>query len=123
MHVLLAMQKVEGSNPFSRFEKRTYLQAFFCVRSRLVRLRRAGLTPDSPRGGVRREASGLQGLEDRLATLDGRLHIESPADGGTLVAEPSQSLKALSGAGPLRLHAKGVCHNCETTLAARVGNR
>jgi hypothetical protein len=28
-HVLLAMQKVEGSNPFSRFEKGLYLQAFF----------------------------------------------------------------------------------------------
>jgi hypothetical protein len=27
--VLLAMQKVEGSNPFSRFEKGLYLQAFF----------------------------------------------------------------------------------------------
>jgi hypothetical protein len=26
---LLAMQKVEGSNPFSRFEKDLYLQAFF----------------------------------------------------------------------------------------------
>jgi hypothetical protein len=26
---LLAMQKVEGSNPFSRFEKAWYLQVFF----------------------------------------------------------------------------------------------
>jgi hypothetical protein len=40
-HVLLAMQKVEGSNPFSRFEKGLHLQVFFvaavalfvCVRS------------------------------------------------------------------------------------------
>jgi hypothetical protein len=39
--VLLAMQKVEGSNPFSRFEKGLHLQAFFvaavalflCIRS------------------------------------------------------------------------------------------
>jgi signal transduction histidine kinase len=37
-------------------------------------------------GGVRRQGSGLQGLGDRLAALDGRLHVESPADGGTLVA-------------------------------------
>jgi signal transduction histidine kinase len=37
-------------------------------------------------GGVRPEGSGLQGLGDRLAALDGRLHVESPAGGGTLVA-------------------------------------
>ena len=37
-------------------------------------------------GGVRPEGSGLQGLGDRLAALDGRLQVESPADGGTLVA-------------------------------------
>ena len=29
-HVLLAMQKVEGSNPFSRFRKGLHLQVFFC---------------------------------------------------------------------------------------------
>ena len=29
---------------------------------------------------------GLLGLADRLAVLDGRLDVESPADGGTLVA-------------------------------------
>jgi len=34
------MQKVEGSNPFSRFEKGLHLQAFFRVRRRLVRLHR-----------------------------------------------------------------------------------
>jgi signal transduction histidine kinase len=37
-------------------------------------------------GGVRPEGSGLQGLRDRLAALDGRLQIASPADGGSLVA-------------------------------------
>jgi PAS domain S-box-containing protein len=37
-------------------------------------------------GGVCPEGSGVQGLADRLAALDGRLRIESPADGGTLVA-------------------------------------
>ncbi len=37
-------------------------------------------------GGARPDGSGLQGLRDRLAALDGRLQIESPADGGTLVA-------------------------------------
>jgi signal transduction histidine kinase len=37
-------------------------------------------------GGARPEGSGLVGLADRLATLDGQLEIESPAEGGTLVA-------------------------------------
>ena len=37
-------------------------------------------------GGVRPEGSGLQGLRDRLAALDGHLQVECPADGGTLVA-------------------------------------
>jgi hypothetical protein len=38
--LLLAMQKVEGSNPFSRSRKGLHLQVFFRPRSRLVRLRR-----------------------------------------------------------------------------------
>ena len=37
-------------------------------------------------GGARPDGSGLQGLRDRLAALDGRLQIESLADGGTLIA-------------------------------------
>jgi signal transduction histidine kinase len=37
-------------------------------------------------GGARPAGSGLVGLEDRLAALDGRLRVESPPDGGTLVA-------------------------------------
>jgi PAS domain S-box-containing protein len=37
-------------------------------------------------GGARRDGSGLVGLGDRLAALDGRLSVESPAGGGTLVA-------------------------------------
>jgi signal transduction histidine kinase len=37
-------------------------------------------------GGVRPGGSGLQGLEDRLAALDGRLEIDCPAGGGTVVA-------------------------------------
>jgi signal transduction histidine kinase len=36
-------------------------------------------------GGARRDGSGLLGLADRLAVLDGRLRVESPAGGGTLV--------------------------------------
>ena len=37
-------------------------------------------------GGARPEGSGLVGLADRLAALDGRLEIESPLGGGTVVA-------------------------------------
>jgi signal transduction histidine kinase len=37
-------------------------------------------------GGARRDGSGLLGLADRLAVLDGRLDVESPPGGGTLVA-------------------------------------
>ena len=36
-------------------------------------------------GGARLDGSGIVGLRDRLAVLDGRLRVESPADGGTLV--------------------------------------
>ena len=37
-------------------------------------------------GGARRGGSGLIGLADRLAALDGELRVESPAEGGTLLA-------------------------------------
>jgi signal transduction histidine kinase len=37
-------------------------------------------------GGARPDGSGLLGLADRLAVLHGRLRVESPAGGGTLVA-------------------------------------
>jgi signal transduction histidine kinase len=41
---------------------------------------------DDGMGGARPEGSGLLGLADRLAALDGRLRVESPTDGGTLIA-------------------------------------
>jgi signal transduction histidine kinase len=37
-------------------------------------------------GGAQADGSGLVGLGDRLAALDGRLRVESPPGGGTLVA-------------------------------------
>ena len=37
-------------------------------------------------GGARPDGTGLVGLADRLAVLDGRLRVESPAGGGTVVA-------------------------------------
>ena len=36
-------------------------------------------------GGARLDGNGLVGLADRVAALDGRLRVESPAAGGTLV--------------------------------------
>ena len=44
------------------------------------------LVRDDGVGGARPDGSGLLGLADRIAALDGRLAIESPAGGGTLVA-------------------------------------
>ncbi|MCW3017345.1 MAG: sensor kinase, partial [Solirubrobacterales bacterium] len=41
---------------------------------------------DDGAGGARPEGSGLLGLGDRLAAVDGQLRIESPVDGGTLLA-------------------------------------
>jgi PAS domain S-box-containing protein len=40
---------------------------------------------DDGDGGARPDGNGLQGLADRLAVLGGRLRVESPADGGTLL--------------------------------------
>ena len=40
---------------------------------------------DDGRGGANPSGSGLQGLADRLATLNGRLRVESPPGAGTTV--------------------------------------
>jgi signal transduction histidine kinase len=37
-------------------------------------------------GGAHLEGTGLLGVADRLAVLHGQLRVESPTDGGTLVA-------------------------------------
>jgi signal transduction histidine kinase len=41
---------------------------------------------DNGVGGARPDGSGLVGLADRLAVLGGRLGVESPLGGGTVVA-------------------------------------
>jgi PAS domain S-box-containing protein len=41
---------------------------------------------DDGRGGAQPDGSGLLGLADRVAALDGELQVESPADGGTRLA-------------------------------------
>jgi signal transduction histidine kinase len=37
-------------------------------------------------GGAQADGTGLVGLKDRLAVLDGSLRVESPPDGGTRIA-------------------------------------
>jgi signal transduction histidine kinase len=37
-------------------------------------------------GGARPDGRGLQGVRDRVAVLRGRLRMDSPAGGGTLIA-------------------------------------
>jgi signal transduction histidine kinase len=41
---------------------------------------------DDGTGGARPDGDGLVGLADRLAALDGQLRVESPAEGGTVIA-------------------------------------
>ena len=41
---------------------------------------------DNGAGGADPDGHGLVGMRDRVTTLGGRLEIESPAGGGTLVA-------------------------------------
>jgi PAS domain S-box-containing protein len=53
-----------------------------CVEDGTVRVE----VRDDGIGRARPDGTGLLGLADRLAALDGRLRVESPADGGTLVA-------------------------------------
>ena len=48
-------------------------------------LRASLLRRCSGREGVRPDGSGLVGLRDRLAVFDGRLRVESPDEGGTVV--------------------------------------
>jgi signal transduction histidine kinase len=49
-----------------------------------VRVRDDGVGGARPDGGA--SGSGLIGLADRLAAVDGQLRVESPVDGGTLIA-------------------------------------
>jgi PAS domain S-box-containing protein len=57
-------------------------------------------------GGARPDGSGLLGLRDRLAVLDGQLRVESPADGGTLVAADIP-LSSYAGRGSRRSEVRG----------------
>jgi signal transduction histidine kinase len=59
-------------------------------------------------GGAVPHGSGLLGLADRLAVLDGQLRVESPVDGGTLVAADIP-LSSNAGRGPRRSEVRGNC--------------
>ncbi len=59
-------------------------------------------------GGAQPDGSGLLGLADRLAVLDGRLRVESPVDGGTLVAADIP-LSSSTGKGSRRSGVRGDC--------------
>jgi signal transduction histidine kinase len=51
---------------------------------------------DGPGGAVARAGSGLQGLDDRLAAVGGRLEVDSPADQGTrLIARIPDALRSV----------------------------
>ena len=53
-----------------------------CVDNRSLRVR----VSDDGVGGAQPKGSGLVGLADRVAALDGRLWVESSERGGTLIA-------------------------------------
>ena len=57
-------------------------------------------------GGARLDGSGLLGLRDRLAALDSRFRVESPVDGGTLVAADIP-LSTSTGTGTRRSEVRG----------------
>jgi signal transduction histidine kinase len=40
---------------------------------------------DNGVGGAQADGTGLLGLKDRLAVLDGSLRVESPVGGGTVI--------------------------------------
>jgi PAS domain S-box-containing protein len=95
---------VEIDVDVGRLEPDVEATAYFIVAEALTniakhaRARRAAVTArledgglavqvrDDGVGGARADGPGLLGLVDRLAVLDGRLRVESPAGGGTLVA-------------------------------------
>jgi signal transduction histidine kinase/ketosteroid isomerase-like protein/uncharacterized protein YoaH (UPF0181 family) len=95
---------VENRVSVARLPATVEATAYFVVAEALTnvtkhaRAERAGVTArveggtlivgvrDDGVGGARRDGSGLAGLTDRLAALDGELRVESPAGGGTVVA-------------------------------------
>jgi signal transduction histidine kinase len=95
---------VEIGIPFERFPSAVEATAYFTVAEALTnvakhaRARHAQVTArvtdgalrlqvrDDGVGGARPDGGGLLGLADRLIVLDGSLRVDSPRDGGTVIA-------------------------------------
>jgi hypothetical protein len=68
-------------------------------------------------GGARPEGSGLVGLADRLAALDGLLQVETPSGGGTVIT----AAIPLTGSDAGRRHRPAPRCRIEAEAAARAG--
>jgi signal transduction histidine kinase len=95
---------IEINAPGDRLPTAVEATAYFVVAEALTnvvkhaRARRAEVTAqiedgtlalhvrDDGVGGARADGSGLVGMADRLAAINGELRVESPAEGGTLLA-------------------------------------
>jgi hypothetical protein len=111
------MQKVVGSNPISRSQKRPAFAGLFCVRGRLVCLRRVGLTPDSPRADrrpfqgkppvcrsilVRPNRSPSAGLQKVGCSACCGRYPDSSCNGTILRTAPAGAIPAVASVGPVR---------------------
>jgi signal transduction histidine kinase len=85
----------EALTNVAKHSRATRAEVTVCVEDRTLRVR----VRDDGVGGAQPGGTGLVGLADRAAALDGQLRVESPEDGGTLIAAdiplPEQALPAL----------------------------
>jgi signal transduction histidine kinase len=91
MHELRTPESVEATAYFVVAEALTNVSKHSGARHAAVRAQLDGhslqvAVRDDGVGGAHASGSGLLGLSDRLAVLDGSLRVESPTDGGTVIA-------------------------------------
>jgi signal transduction histidine kinase len=72
----------EALTNVAKHARATRAEVTACVEDRTLRVR----VSDDGVGGAQAGGAGLVGLADRVAALDGRLRVESPEAGGTLIA-------------------------------------
>jgi PAS domain S-box-containing protein len=72
----------EALTNVAKHSRATRTEVTASVDDRTLRVR----VSDDGVGGAQPEGTGLVGLADRVAALDGRFRVESPEDGGTLIA-------------------------------------
>ena len=77
----------EALTNVAKHARATRVTVTACVEDSILQVR----VRDDGVGGALPHGSGLLGLADRLAVLDGQLQVESPINGGTLVAQTSAS--------------------------------